>query len=296
MAGLYHFCCLILTAICSTSAQEHAPLCNPNDFTTNPNHPLPDFPDQFSVTIERVTGGYVNFTQISSEYYDSPGNRARIDTRYGLENKTDSTIIFDYNLQEVFVFPDLDTGDECRVYNITNSPIVNLTFGVENRNSTLHIGSPVRFLEGIFPGTAIRFQGMNKVRGIPVMHWQACTFLLSSSYFANYYFAPRSYDYNGESAKLTDDNELVPIQFELFSSGSSAMNFTATYNFIDFKSGPDSVSDEMFSVPLGLRCKGRMPGTPPKIPDFFSMTVEYMGDYAQRVDTFRVSGLVIYCT
>ena len=278
-----------MCAVQLSTAQDYTPVCDPSNYTDKSNPPLPDFPRQFSFTIEAVLGSR-NSTLIVSEYFDDIGNRGRVNTRF---NGTDLIVILDYNLQEVFSIPDLQTGGECTVFDPTNSVFVNRSFGIEDRNGTLHIGSPVRFIESIRDESAIRFMEDTVVRGIPVRRWQACTSLPNNSYTVDYYFTPRTYSYNGESNNFDDDDDLLPIQFVLTArriNGSDVLNYSNVYNFYNFKSGPDSVPNDVFAVPNGLRCKGRIEGPPvPEIPKFFTLYAEAVGDYANRLDTFRVS-------
>ena len=140
--------------------QEFMPVC---DFSQSTVSPLPDLPDQFSFTIE---GNLIerNSTGIMTEYYDGPGNRGRLE--FGL-NGSSNIGIFDYNLGEIFLIPDFRTGDDCRVSPIATSRFTNFTFGIQNINGSIHIGSPSTFVEALRDDSITQYIGEDMVRGIP---------------------------------------------------------------------------------------------------------------------------------
>ena len=260
-------------------ASEFVPLCDPANFSTNPplrDLPVPNLPDQFSF-ISEVSLREFNYTYVLTEYYDGPGNRGRLETRY---DDLLSFEIFDYNLGEIFrVF-----GDDCIVLAIDdNQPYGSLSsFGIENRNGTSHIGSPRTFLEGLGEGVLTRYIGEDIIRGIRTQHWQSC-FTVENiySYLTDYYFVTKAWDYAGRGQTL-DMTQMVPVQF---TRGIRTMNYNGTvdndyldyltYSIVDFRAGPGSVPESVFRVPNGLACTGRFPGKPvPQIPPFFSTYVQ----------------------
>ena len=264
-----------LSAAQSTPApQGFMPLCDPDTFTAS-GPPVPDLPSQFSFTIE---GNLVerNSTGVFTEYYDGPRDRGRI--VFGF-NGSSSYGIFDYTLGEIFLIPDLRSGDDCRVWPIADGPrFLNRTFGVVNVNGSIHIGTPRTFLENVRDDTATKYLGVDMVRGIPTQRWQACFGGENISYLIDYYFVAEPWDYEGQNRKL-DMTQMVPVQFTLnttrVDSTGSIRDIYHIYSIVDFRAGPDSVPDSVFQVPNGLACTGRFPGQPvPQVPQYFSTYVE----------------------
>ena len=256
---------------------DFTPVC---DFSQSSGPPVPDLPDQFSFTIE---GNLIerNSTAIMTEYYDGPGNRGRLEFGF---NASLGIGIFDYDLGEIFLIPDFRTGDDCRVYPIADNPrFLNFTFGVENRNGSIHIGSPSTFVEALRDDSITQYVGEDMVRGIPTQRWQACVNRENISYLIDYYFATEPWNYEGQGQKL-DSTQMVPVQFTLNTtriSNGTIRNIYHIYTVVDFRAGPESVPDSLFRVPNGLACTGRSPGQPvPQIPQFFSA-------YTERVSMTR---------
>lgn len=281
---------LSLALPCLVNAQL-VQLCDSTTFasTTPPDPPLPDIPSQFYATVE---ANLIQRSQtiVVTEYYDQVGDRGRLEV---ILNGTKEIGIFDYTLGEIFLIPDPQGGD-CRVFPISPSTdFLRFTFGFQERNGSLHIGSPGAVLERIHSMNASTiYLGEDTVRGIPVLHWQSCVSLVNNSYLVDYYFSHSNWTYGDQ-----DDNvPMVPIQFNLndsfVNSRGEIHNSNHVYTFVDFQSGPDSVPDEVFTVPTGLACKGRIPGQPiPKPPDTFSGRVEFMFNsekYGRLVVTLQV--------
>ena len=270
-------------------ASDFVPICDPDDFVSA-EPPVPDLPDQFSFTIE---GNLIqrNSTAIVAEYYDGPGNRGRLEFSF---NSSSYVEIFDYNLGEIFAIPDFITGDGCRVYPIAYHPprFLNFTFGVENRNDGIHIGSPRTFLEGLRDNAAVQYVGEDMVRGIPTQRWQACFNAENNSYLIDYYFAVEPWNYEGQGRNL-DRTQMVPVQFTLNATrirNDTVRNIYHIYSVVDFRAGPDSVPDSMFRVPNGLACTGRFPGQPlPPIPQFFSTYIQQTSNDLAFIWTSQVN-------
>ena len=267
--------------------QQLMPVCN---FSQSTDRPVPDLPDQFSFTIE---GNLVerNSTGIMTEYYDGPGNRGRLE--FG-RNGSSSIGIFDYNLGEIFLMPDFRTGDDCRVYPIASSRLTNFTFGIQNLNGSIHIGSPSMFVEALSDDSITQFVSEDMVRGIPTQRWQACVNRENISYLIDYYFVAEPWNYEGQGQKLASPTQMVPVQFTLNTtriSNGTIRNIYHIYTVVDFRAGPDSVPDSVFRVPNGLACTGRSPGQPvPQIPQFFSTSVQrvYSSSPVPSIQTLRV--------
>ena len=274
-------------------ASNFVPICDPDNFIGSAESPVPDLPDQFSFTVE---GNLIesNSTAVTTEYYDGPGNRGRLEFRFNGSSSMGILGIFDYNLEEIFVIPDFITGDNCRVYTIAYDPprFLNFTLGVENRNGTIHIGSPRTFLERLRDDVAAQYIGEDMVRGIPTQRWQACFSAENNSYLIDYYFAAESWDYEGQGRNL-DATQMVPVQFTLNATrimNGTVRNIYHIYSVVDFRAGPDSVPDSLFRVPNGLACTGRFPGQPlPPIPQFFSTYIQQTPNNPASVQTLRVS-------
>ena len=281
---------VLLSVVCLVVSQntDFTPICDPDEF--QPPDPIPGLPDQFSYTIE---GNLFerNSSAVMTEYYDGPGNRGRLEFGF---NGSSGIGIFDYNLGEIFFIPDFRTGDDCRVFPIADNPgFLNFTFGIENRNGTIHIGSPSTFVEQLRDAAATRYVGEDIVRGIPTQRWQACFNRENISYLIDYYFATEVWDYEGQGQNL-DSTQMVPVQFTLNTTriaNGTIRNIYHIYSVVDFRAGPDSVPESVFRVPNGLACTGRFPGQPvPQIPPFFSTYVQQVATNVPTptIQTYRV--------
>ena len=250
------------------------PICDPDSYTPI-GPPVPYLPDQFSFTIE---GNLLerNSSAVITEYYDRPRDRGRIE--FGI-NGSSAYSIFDYTMGEIFLIPDYQSGDDCRVFPIADGPrFLNRTFGIVNQNGSIHIGSPRTFIEALRDDTTTKYLGEAMVRGIPAQRWQACFGGENISYLIEYYFAAEPWNYDGQGRNL-GDTQMVPVQFTLnttrIDSSGMVRNIYHIYSVVDFRAGPDSVPDSLFRVPNGLACTGRFPGQPvPQVPQFFSTYYE----------------------
>lgn len=268
-------------------------VCDPASFagSTSPAPPFPEVPSQFSIVVEANLGHRLE-TIIVTEYYDQVGDRGRIEIN---SNRSSSVGIFDFNLGEIFMITGSD-GDDCQVYPTTpESMFSNRVFGFEERNGTIHIGSPAGALLQLrnMSASPPLYVGEDTIRGIPVNHWQLCVSLVNNSYLLDYFFTRPTWTYTSESSK--DDMVLVQVSLNasFIERFGTVRNSHHIYSFVDFKSGPDSVPDKVFTVPNGLACKGRIPGLDvPQLPDTFSGRVEfiYHGESASPiVVTMQVS-------
>lgn len=291
---MYHSVLILLILPCLINGQLRQ-VCVPTAFIPSPTDPpLPRVPQQLSAIIE---GNLVarSESHVVTEYYDQIGDRGRIEFDF---NGTRSVGIFDYNLGEVFLFPD-PRGGECRVFDISNnSRMLSMAFGfTEGENGTLHIGSPANFLERIQNTSTAIHLGTDTIREIPVHRWQACVSMPNNTYLINYYFASQT---NWTYGIHMDPTLMIPIQFTLNASfvtpraPGGVDNAYNVYSFFNYQTGPDSVPDNVFQVPTGLACKGRIPGQPlPSLPDTFSARIEAVVTYMNRpvVATIQVSCL-----
>ena len=270
---------------------DFTPVCN---FSQSTGPPVPDLPDQFSFTIE---GNLIerNRTDIMTEYYDGPGNRGRLEFGF---NASTYLGIFDYNLGEIFLIPDFMTGDDCRVSPIATDRFINFTFGIQNINGSIHIGSPSTFVEALRDDSVTQYVGEDMVRGIPTQCWQACVNRENISYLIDYDFVDEPWSYEGQGQKL-DSTQMIPVQITLNTTrivNGTVRNIYHIYTVVDFRAGPDSVPESVFQVPNGLACTGRFPGQPvPQVPQFFSTTIQQVSSDSPipSVQTVRVRNLDI---
>ena len=271
---------VLLTAVCRAVLSQSGsgfsgsapmyPVCDPGDYKQTPNPTIPTLPEQFSTIIEGNIQD-LNTSFIMSEHYDYLGNRGKLEYITGTEQR--EVAIFDYNLGEAFLIPDLERDVPCGVQPLTGpSELVNNSFGITYVNGSVHIGSVSKLFDlGI--NQSARYLGIYSVRGIPCNRWQTCHVLENESYVLDYYFvstAEWAYIFSGET---------IPVQITLTGSriddDGMAYDMSHTYSFIGFRSGPDAVPDSVFEVPTGLPCLGRIAGKDlPDVPPYFSMLVE----------------------
>ncbi len=255
-------------------------ICDPGDFVPKSGDPpLPSIPNQFVSTIE---GNLLSRSQsiVIKEYYDQIGDRGRLEV---YANGTKATGIFDYNLEEIFVTTNRNGGDECVVHEIspTSRDPFGRTFGFTEVNGTIHIGSPAAFLEMIGGNNSAIYQGNDTIRGIPVQRWQSCISVPNNSYVISYFFASQSEWTFGEQV---DMSVMIPLEFSVNASFVTPFgridNAYNIYSFVNFQSGPNSVPDDVFQVPAGLVCKGRLPGQAiPTLAGTFFARIEILTEY-----------------
>ena len=273
---------ILLFSVTVSLVQSLDPFCNENSFVTSDNDPgLPLLPDQFTFSIE-ATLAERNSTAFATEYLDEFGNRGRFDFTIG---GTKVTALSDYNLGESFVFPDIRSGKECSVNllasNTSSRLITRFFFGIEYRDdNTVHIGAPSFIFYGSINTSQVNYLGIEESRGIPCHRWQTCVVASeNNSYTLDYYFT---------NPDLWSVDEWVPVSVtlkgtRLNTTDNTVINLEHYYSFVDFRTGNDSVSDDVFEVPTGLICSGRLTGKPlPTLPDYFSTVIEiYRGDGLQ---------------
>ena len=261
----------------------YTPVCYPQEYEQTPNPPFPTLPDQFSTVIEANILNR-NSSFLAVEHYDYPGNRGRLETIFrGIDSR--ELAIFDYNLGEVFLIPDLERSLPCGVQLLTGpSRLLNESFGITYVNGKVHIGT-VSQLFDLAVNESAQYMGVESIRGIPCNHWQTCHIFEDESYTLDYYFVS-SQDWNYFFPAQT-----IPIQIVL--NGSRFLNgttdeFMDVYSFIAFHSGPSAVPDSVFEVPTGLPCLGRIAGKElPDVPPFFSMKIETL-DIPNTISTVQV--------
>jgi len=277
-------CFIVLLCLIGVVFGQYVPVCDPANYTDPPSIPVPVLPVQFSFVVE------ANLRQRTSnikEYVDGVGNRGRFEissTNFGANTVVG---IFDYNNGEIFLIPDVNTGDSCAVKPIAtlSAPSQAPSVGFQDVNGTIQIGTVSRFFQLLRNTTNATWLGVEVVRGIPCNRWQTCTAMQSSSYTLDYYFATENWDF-----ALGDGPTPVQVILTAADPRGSLMH---TYSFVSFNSGPRSVPDEVFTVPIGLICTGRTPGPPsPPFPDYFSMSLEVVLSTRRSVVVYKVS----YCT
>ena len=264
-----HLLLLLCSLLFGTVARVYRPVCNPGNYSLSPAMPLPVLPVQFSTLVEGNIAE-LNSTFLVAEHYDSVGNRGKFESVDPATGQKE-VAIYDYDLGEVFLIPDLMQGIPCGVQLINNrSEFVTRLLEITYVNSSVHIGAVTNLFQLDAPSV---YLGTEAVRGIPCNHWQTCHVLQYSSYTLDYYFATTSnwnYVFAGEA---------IPVRISLsgcqMTSDGTVEKLSHVYSFVRFHSGPDSVSDSDFRVPTGLPCRGRLAGKPlPQLPPFFSMQLE----------------------
>ena len=274
---------LLLCALTVVCAQP-MPLCNQSLYNTSPNPPIPNLPRQFSAVIE---ANYLQSNQsvLVREYFDEIGNRGRFEINSDSDGNT-ILGIFDYNLNEVFLIPDIDTGDGCTVRRANApSPQISQFFGFRVENGTVLIGTVAHFFR-LNSNTSANYLGQEDVRGILCDRWQTCTVRGSKSYTLDYYFSTTYWNF-----AANPNGSQIPVQVILQGWRDDGGYLNHVYSFVDFVSGPQSVPNGIFMVPTGLACRGRIPGQPlPSLPNsgFFTTYIESVFQARQSASVVRV--------
>ena len=283
LSALLLFVCGVTLGRCDV-----APVCDPSQFTPDPSDPrFPPLPSQFSTTTQAVieydrsSGGPTEITV--REYFDEVGNRGRLEYAY---NGSTGYIIYDYGMKELFyVYGD---GSECNVQETTkDNPFLKETFGFRVQDGAPHIGTVSQYFRT--DTDAIVFVDQKDVRGIPCNHWKSCFNFTNKSYTIDYYFSRNDTDW---TSSYGDD----PVPVLIIVNGTKVDNDSSEirdimniYTFVAFDSGPDSVPDEVFSVPTGLVCKGRIRGKPlPSLPNYFATFLEEVDENNKTVAVIKV--------
>lgn len=279
---------LLVLGCALMTASGHLPqVCDPSRMEAV-SKPFPTLPKQFSTTIEANI--FSKKMEISvREYFDEIGNRGRMEIS---RNGSFSYGVFDYASEELFMLPDFfsESDEECVVRKIAEeNDFVRVTFGFTLQNGSVHIGTASEFFSFAYSASTLKYIGNDEsIRGIPCDHWQTCYSSNSSSYTIDYYFSRT--DAYWTSAYRDDP---VPVQIVLDGvreeDEDGFRNVTNIYSFIAFNAGPDAVPDDLFKIPTGVSCKGRIPGQAlPMLPDFFSTYIESVYEETQTVYVARV--------
>ena len=269
-----------------TTAQV-SQVCDPDEYSGT-GADTPSLPDQFSLHVEANIVNR-NRTTWVHELFDDVNNRGKF---VFIRNGTREEAIFDYNTDEIYLYPDIDQGNDCTVSQLSASRFINFTFGITRMNGTIHIGSARQFLEFLQDDTPVRQMGLESVRGIPTMRWQACVSSDNVSFTADYYYTTDDWTYATVSSPEDFDMTLVQIIINGTSNfgRDGPHDFYHVYTVIGFHSGPDSVPERAFQIPTGLVCVGRDPGLPvPTVPQFFSTYIQTVDSDLKTVSTSRVS-------
>ena len=263
-------------------------VCDPNNYGTNPGPDIPALPQQFSVHVEANILNKNRITWIH-EFFDEVNNRGRFSFfSEGMRERA----IYDYDNNEIFVFPDARNGRECTVYPLAESRFINFTFGLTRLNGSIHIGTARQFLEFLDDDTSIQYRGLNNtVRGVPALQWDACLNNDNVSMIVSYYYNMEDWSYPTVADPSGSDMILSQIVVRGVSFfNNSVSNFYHVYSFFGFHSGPDSVPDNVFRVPTGMACIGRVPGMDvPEVPRFFSTYIERLDNSMNQIGIIRVS-------
>lgn len=246
--------------------------------TDNSGPDLPSFPSQFSVEIE-ANIQHLNLTSHVTEYYDSIKQRGRIEV---YSEFSSNVTIVNYDTMEVSHIMTFNDSKRCFAAPLSSnsSRYVRFLFGAQFANGTAHITTPSQFLRfgEQFNETYI---GKEMVRGIPCHRWQSCN--TSGNYTIDYYFTQ------------TDWNpSMIPVQVVVngtrFDSITGRMHRVFNvYSFGNFRPGP--ADDDLFRVPPGQPCLGRITGKSlPDLPeDYYSALYEVTYSSYSVIVYFRVS-------
>ena len=279
---------ILLFSVTVSLVRSLDPFCDESSFVTSDTDPqLPLLPDQFTFSIE-ATIAERNSTMFATEYLDEFSNRGRFDFTSG---GTKVTVLSDYNLGESFVFPDRRMGRECSVNLLasnTPSPMVTrFLFGIEYRDdNTVHIGAPSFIFYNSINTSRVNYMGIEESRGIPCHRWQTCVVSSENiSYTLDYYFT---------NSNLWGVDDWTPVSVELKgtrlnTTDNTVINIDHYYSFVDYRTGNNSVSGDVFDVPTGLICAGRLTGKPlPTLPDYFSTSIEFNTGSGGGLQTYTV--------
>ena len=255
---------------------------------------LPIFPDQFSTDIE-ANILHQNLTLRVTVYYDSINNRGRIDSysAYGV-----NTTLVNYNKQEVshITTSTDDSKRSCFAASLAanSSQFARCLFGAHFESGTAHVVTTSQFLRfgEEFNETYI---GIEMARGIPCHRWQSCNISEDGRirYTIDYYFTQSNWSYYPI---------MLPVQVILngtrpdnFSDPSSSTHRVYNvYSFINFQPGPSD--DDLFRVPPGLPCQGRISDKPiPPLPDdYYSALYEVIHPRNNAIYYLKVTYVATY--
>ena len=256
----------------------------------DPGPPLPAFPDQFSTEIE-ANILHLNLTLRVTEYYDNINNRGRIDS-YSPVGMGMNTTLVNYNtLQVSHIMTSADGSKSCLAAPLAanSSRFARRLFGTQFENGTAHVVTTSQFLRfgAEFNETYV---GPEMVRGIPCHRWQSCNFTEGGlvNYTIDYFFTVSNWSYYPS---------MIPVQ--IIVNGTRPDNRSLddspihsvynVYSFINFRPGP--ADDDVFRVPPGQPCMGRIIGKPPPpLPDdYYSVIYETVDKQRLIINYFKVT-------
>ncbi|DBA67752.1 TPA: hypothetical protein ACH3X2_001336 [Trebouxia sp. C0005] len=209
--------------------------------------PLPDFPDEWSATVESniVNKGYT-FTM--NQYYSLSQNKVRVDLH---SNGTDRVLIQDFNASTLTILTEANSTyphGYCSSQNIPNF--------VSNRftdNETSLLLSTAEFLRfNVDRADTVFVPGHVNVRGIPCEEWTQYANVANetgASYNVSFYFPVSQW----LTAREDYHRLLTQIALTGMRNGSAVSHF---YNYVNFRAETqaEAVFDACALAPKGENC------------------------------------------
>lgn len=258
---------------------------------------LPTLPDQFSVGIE-VNLLHLDLTVHVTQYYDSISNRGRVE----VHSRSGSMIILlNFNALEVSYITTIGRNKKCFASSLNSHPSQSTDSAHDYKlpfdtlplaaELTAQITAATEFMKfgKEFNETYI---GIETVRGIPCHRWHSCN--VSEDFHTLY-----TIDQYFTMSNWSGNPSMMPTQIVINGTwpDSNAPNSTIhkvynVYSFFNFRPGP--ADDDLFRVPPGQPCLGRMTGKPlPSLPeDYF--TALYETTFSGTITYTRVSSYLCY--
>ena len=282
---------LLIYSVLSTG---FAQTCLPS---TEDGPPLPAFPNQFSTEIE-ANILHSNLTLRVTEYYDTVNNRGRIDSysAFGV-----NTTLVDYNKLEVsHIMTSADGSKSCFAAPLAaeSSRLARRLFGAQFENGTAHVVTTSQLFVRFGGEINETYLGIELARGIPCHRWQSCSVGQDGRirYTIDYYYTQNNWSYYPQ---------MLPVQIIANSTSpgnpnSPARRIYTIYSFINFQPGPSD--DDLFRVPPGLPCRGRISDKkiPPLPDDYYSVLYEAIDQQNNVISYYKVTCVVatfcIMCT
>ena len=253
---------------------------------------LPTFPDQFSTEVE-ANILHLNVTIHVTEYYDNINERGRIDT---YSEYSSNVTIVNYDTMEVSHIMTTNDTKNCFAAPLSanSSRFARNLFGAQFVNGTAHILTPSQFLR-FGEDRNETYIGVEMVRGIPCHRWQTCNFTAGSrnNYTVDYYFTNTDWAPSMIPVQIVV-NGTSPDDFD--SNSSDIHQVFNVYSYVNFRPGP--ADDDLFRVPPGLPCLGRVSGKelPPLPKDYYSALYEVAYPTIFTIVYVRVSYVtMLYC-
>ncbi|CAH1773830.1 unnamed protein product [Owenia fusiformis] len=248
------FSLVLMPLVIQNVGGQLLPYCNkipPGQPTTGP--PLPALPPSFYTKVEMKILNRGRAMDVE-QYFDGRNQRASIRMTQGGQ---DTMSIINFPTNELFnVF-----GTNCGVQQLNETDFARLFMEMGSTTT-----NPVYSSKGALkfgPEYGQKYIGLERVRGMPVNHWQSCHQWeregYTTTFTVDYYFTGKNLNMtaNWSDAESATPGSQFPVRAVIMGrNGEDGEEFNHMYDFVLFKDYP-SIDEAVYQTPSGVYCAGR---------------------------------------